>query len=93
MVYIRATRLKQKEIKRSKGWIGYYNNEHPTGKEVVQLNKNGDFLCVFESMSVAAFKTKVNITSISKCCNSKAHRNTAGGYCWRFASDYFVTEQ
>lgn len=90
MPYIRAERKNKKESSRSKGWVGFYNKEHPTGKEVVQLSLTNDFLTCFESMSIASHKAKVNIGNISKCCNRSGYRKSAGGFKWMFASEYFI---
>lgn len=87
MTYIRYNRQKPKDLVRVNGWTGFYNNEHPKSKQVVQMNLGGNFLCVWPSLSVAAFKTKVNITSISKCCHKKG-RHKAGGYKWCFVEDF-----
>ena len=55
-------------------------------KEVVQLNKNGEYLKKYESMSIASRETKINISKICLVCQNK--RKTTGGYKWMYYKDY-----
>lgn len=58
-------------------------------KMVQQLSINGDIIECFDSIKNASEKTKIDKSSISKCCRGELE--TAGGYKWIYKNDYFLT--
>ena len=63
-----------------------------TSKPVLQFSKDGDFIAQFKSTCDASRKTGVDQTSICNCCNKKRHRNTAGGFIWKYAQEVIQHE-
>ena len=61
-------------------------NENKTSrtnkKVVIQFDKAGNYIAEFESVSVAAQSTGINLGNISQVCMNK--RKTAGGYIWKY---------
>lgn len=55
-------------------------------KAVVQLDLQGNFIILHDSVSGAGRDTNIDYTSISNVCNGK--NKTAGGYLWVWAKDY-----
>lgn len=51
--------------------------------KVIQYDKNGQMLNIFQSLKQASIESDINESSLSMCCNSK--RKTAGGFIWEFA--------
>lgn len=51
-------------------------------KMVIQIDKNGNEIKVFSSLTEAANETKSQLSHISSCCNGK--RKTTNGYSWKF---------
>lgn len=67
-----------------------YNKEHPEFIDrkkikVNQYSKDGQFVKTWSSASDASRELGICSGHISSCCVGK--RKTAGGYCWRHASD------
>ena len=52
-------------------------------KSVVQLDMQGNFVSVFNSIKEASLMTGANYTSISNVCNGK--NKSANGYKWQFS--------
>ena len=52
-------------------------------KAVVQMNKNGEVIKIWESARKAFKNTGVYPGNISKCCHGKL--KSTGGYTWKFA--------
>ena len=70
-----------------------YNCDYGTRKEriaqkqgvaVIGIDKDGNEY-YFSSMKEAEKKTGVYFGNISNCCRNVKHRQTAGGYRWRYA--------
>ena len=51
-------------------------------KKVYQIDINNNLLTEFTSLSKASKSTKIDISSIVKCC--KNQRKSAGGFVWRY---------
>ena len=51
-------------------------------RAVIQMDKNGNVLNEFASITEASNVTNTSIANISMCC--KGNRKTAGGYKWKF---------
>ena len=49
-------------------------------RPVIQLNSEGIFVAEYESARQASAETKIDESSIRKCCNRKL--KTAGGFYW-----------
>jgi len=58
------------------------SNKVPQCLSVMQYDLDGNFIEEFKSMLDAETQTKINKTSIGKCCRNI--NNTAGGYKWEF---------
>ncbi len=52
------------------------------GKAIYQVDKNGQIIAEYPSLSEASAVLQIDATSISKVLNG--HQQTAGGYLWRF---------
>lgn len=76
----------EEEIKKMRK-RGKTKKENPAyhKKKVIQLSKNGDVICQYESTMEAYRQTRINSGNISECC--RGIRNTAGGYKWLFVDD------
>lgn len=57
-------------------------------KSVVQLDMNGNFICIFNSIKEASEKTGICKTTIGNVCNHIGHYKTAGGYVWVWQAEY-----
>lgn len=54
---------------------------------IYQYSKDGQLVSIYDSMSIAAEKTKLNVAGICACC---AHsKKSFGGYVWRKEGDEF----
>lgn len=54
-------------------------------KEVIQYNKNNNYICKYKSGIDAEHQTGIDNASISRCCYNKQKK--AGGFYWRFANE------
>lgn len=69
--------------KRAEKLKGHFVNKEKLNKRVIQLDKKGNPIKVYESISVACKTLGISTTShISECCRGK--RKTANGYCWKY---------
>lgn len=59
---------------------------------VVQLDKEGNFLAEFESITEAAKITDVVLTSICKCCRHEPRHKSAGGFIFIYKDEYLNTQ-
>ena len=63
-------------------------------KQVLQFDKDGNFICSFENIKKASVATGARQGRISACCKGKA--KTAGGFIWKYGKEekqscqYFV---
>lgn len=64
------------------GMYGKYGKNHHSSKKVAQYDLNNNFISSFESATDSSQRTKVDLSSISKCCLDK--QKTAGGYKWKY---------
>lgn len=78
-----------------------YNNSYGTrtqriaennSKPVVQLDKKGNFISEFESLTEASKITDIVTSSISRCCNHKPGYKSAGGFIWSYKDEYLNTQ-
>ncbi len=76
----------------SKGGITYFGqyNQRPDFvsaviKKVIKYNMNGDFICVYDSITIASEGNKSLRKHISNCCSDK--RQSAGGFQWRYYTE------
>lgn len=53
-------------------------------KKVAQYTLNGDFVAVYESLSVAAREIKGDSSVISKVCDETKRNKTYKGFVWKF---------
>jgi group I intron endonuclease len=52
---------------------------------VIKYDIYGEEICIYKSLTEAAYINVINISNISSCCNGK--RKSAGGYIWRYNQD------
>jgi hypothetical protein len=62
--------------------INFKQNCDKRKKQVFLFNKDGEFLSSFNSVAEASRKTKINKTSIAKCCRGEYKK--AGNYYWEY---------
>ena len=61
-------------------------------KPVVQLDKKGNFISEFESLTEASKITGIASTSICRCCNHKPGHYSAGGFVWIYKDEYTASQ-
>jgi hypothetical protein len=66
----------------------YKRRKRIDGKPVIQFTCNDEFLAEFTNIVSASRITKIDKTSISRCCSKYHGALTAGGFKWKFKSDY-----
>ena len=59
---------------------------------VVQLDKKGNFISEFESLTEASKITDIVISSICCCCNHKPGYKLAGGFVWIYKDEYTASQ-
>lgn len=59
-------------------------------QQVFQFNMEGEFLAKYNSVAEASRKTRVNKTSIAKCCRKEY--KSAGDYYWEYKSNEIMNE-
>jgi hypothetical protein len=66
--------------------IGYNEGSRSRSnkKSVIQMDKYGNVINVFDSIASANRKTKIDSGDIVKCC--KSQKNSAGGFHWKYES-------
>lgn len=57
-------------------------------KKVVQLDKELNYLYLYESIISASNKLKISSNTILNVCKRKIHCKTAGGFKWMYLDDY-----
>lgn len=62
-------------------------NRKDCSKSVAQIDKAGNLIAVFPSLSEAKRQTGADCSHISRVCDNKPLFNTAGGYKWRWATE------
>ena len=71
--------------------IQYMHDNFPRDEKqkrpVIQINKNGQEVARFESMTEAAEAVGTSINMIWHVCNHYGRNKTAGGYRWRYADE------
>lgn len=60
-------------------------------KPVIQLDKDGNTIRLWDSAYVASVAIKKDANGISSCCRGK--QKSCGGYCWRFITDNKVIQE
>lgn len=55
---------------------------------VVQLTKEGEYICEYESIMEASRKTNINHRTIQEVASGSKYRKTAGGYNWVYKKNY-----
>ena len=61
---------------------GVFGAEHPSSKPVIQTEKNGDFVKMWDSIADIERCLGYNRCNISSCCNNRI--KSASGYVWSF---------
>lgn len=65
-----------------------YGKDNPFSKEILQFNKNGEFIKKWDATMDIERELKINHSNVSKCCEGTPHFHTAGGFKWGYADDY-----
>ena len=63
-----------------------YGKDNPAAKRIIQYDINKNKIKEYSCIAEAVKETKINKTSIGKCCNHR--QKTAGGYVWKFDPPY-----
>ena len=72
----------------AKPWLGKMSKKHSCSKPIIQLTKNGIFVKKWDCSMDVFRELGINFKHISECCRNIYGRKTAGGYKWKYASDY-----
>lgn len=75
-------RLENLEWCDSKYNNNYGNHKIFGTKKIIQYDKDGNVIRIYDSINEASATTNVIATGIGKCCNRK--QLTAGNYVWKF---------
>lgn len=67
-----------------RAYLGKFGKAHNKSKTVYQI-LNGEIKAEFGSTKEAQRETRIDSTSISRCCSGK--RSTAGGYQWKYKEE------
>lgn len=59
-----------------------------TGRNVIQLSLNGEYIAEYISADEAQRKTGINRSSIRRCCDVNHQQKTAGGFKWLYKDLY-----
>ena len=70
----------------AKSMLGKFGAEHPNSVAIVQLSKDGQFIKKWGAAREAQRELGIDSGDISKCCKGK--KKSAGGYKWKYASDF-----
>ena len=60
-------------------------------RKIIQLDKDGSFIREWNCMATAADECNVNKALLWSCCKHEPHCNTAGGFRWMYAEEYYNT--
>ncbi len=61
-------------------------------KPVIQLEKTGVIVQIFDCAKCAELYTGIIGTQITACCKHKPRRKSAGGYRWEYLTDFPITK-
>lgn len=67
-------------------FVRRYGVDNPRSIKVVQKNKNGDFLKIWDSLSDVKRELNLDIKSIIFCCKNKNYKSV-GGYKWEYLNN------
>ena len=73
-------------LKKAKKEFLSFGDDNPKSKKVNQYSLNGEFVKTFGGARDAQRITKIDASSIGRCCIKK--QNTAGGFKWEYAEGY-----
>lgn len=62
----------------------YYGTHSFNRKQIIQYDKEGNFIKKWNSITEASKELKINRTSIVRCVKKNRHNKTAGGYIWQY---------
>jgi hypothetical protein len=79
----------------SEGGITYFGKQYVQSpnfvssviKKVIKYDMNGNFICIYDSITIASEGNKNLRRHISGCCNNK--RQSAGGFQWRYYTENY----
>lgn len=63
-----------------------YGKDNPASKRIIQYDTKENKIKEYSCIAEAVRETKINKTSIGKCCNHR--QKTAGGYVWKFVTPH-----
>lgn len=61
-----------------------YGKDNPAAKKIIQYDTEGKKIKEYDCIIDAVNETKINKTSVGKCCNNR--QKTAGGFVWKFTT-------
>jgi hypothetical protein len=61
----------------------FYGKEHWLSKKVIQKNKNGELIKIWDSFSDVKRELNLDIKSLIYCCNGKIYKSV-GGFKWGY---------
>lgn len=70
---------------------GFYDISNHTStikRPVDQLDTNNHIIATYASAAEAARKTHINASSITSVCKGKLWHNTAGGFKWKYHTEF-----
>lgn len=90
------TKKKQSDAHKGKIWTeaqrekmsGKNHFNYGTGKYVIQLALDGEYVAEYISANEACKITGIHTSSILQCCNHQKWRKTAGGFIWVYKEEY-----
>jgi group I intron endonuclease len=79
------TKIKIKDKKKDTTITKIISRKHQGNIPVTKYNINGEKICIYISLTEAAYINNINISNISSCCNGT--RKSTGGYIWKYNQD------
>ena len=72
------TKQKMSEARKGK----FVGENHPRAKRVVQYDKQGNLIKIWDYAKQASKELNIDVASIIKCCKGK--NKSCGGFIWRY---------
>lgn len=83
--------LSLKNYSENSAMLGKFGAEHPNSIAIVQLSKDGQFIKKWGAAMEVERELGIYQANISSCCKGKL--KSAGGYKWKYATDYNPAKQ
>ena len=79
------TKDTKQKIRDSKLKLNTKGGRHPKAKKVVQYDKDGSFIRIWECIADVERELGIDHSNVAGCCRGKY--KTSGGYIWRYAEE------